>query len=737
MMYALRHRPLLPMLLLFGLMLLALLMMSDATQNSARFNELYFWLLIFSAGGLVVLTLLIGIGLYQLIQRYRQHEPGSRLSLRLMVLFVALALVPVGVVYHFSLQFLQRGIDSWFDVRIEQALDDALELSRSALDLRMRDALKQTQRMAEDLRQTRRTSGGVALQLAEMLDYTEASELTLFGQSGRIIATASIDPLRIVPHQPPDIVFLQVRQGHDYLSLDPIRDFGFHIRVMVPVPSLGSTDESRMLQTLFPVPSRLGELADSVQSAFDSYRELSFLRNPLKASFILTLSLVLLFGILAAFWAALYAAQRLVAPIRELAEGTRAVAAGDYDRQLPLTSNDELGFLVHSFNQMTRHLAHVRLAEQRSQKLLKRQRAYLQAVLARLSSGVLTFDHSGRLRTYNAAAEQILQISLSNMVGRTNDPQAPEYLQRLFESLLLWLQQPDDWRREIMLFAGTGRLVLMCQGSSLPDPDRPHAGHVVVFDDITALVQAQRDAAWAEVARRLAHEIKNPLTPIQLATERIRHKYLKTMEPEEARVLDRGTQTIIQQVHSMKEIVDDFNTYARPAQLNLTAIDINSFISELLYPYRSNRHGVSIVFEPDPAATTLVADASRLRQVLHNLIQNSLEAMSETGGCLAVRIQTCNGSRQRHLQLLISDDGPGFPDGRIGNMFEPYVTTKPKGTGLGLAIVRKIVEEHGGLIDLANSPTGGAQVTIRLPLNALPDGSQTMPPCSIDKEEKG
>ena len=732
-MYALRHRPLLPMLLLFGLMLLALLMMSDATQNSARFSELYFWLLVFSAGGLVLLTLLIGIGLYQLIQRYRQHEPGSRLSLRLMVLFVALALVPVGVVYHFSLQFLQRGIDSWFDVRIEQALDDALELSRSALDLRMRDALKQTQRMAEDLRQPSRT--GAALQLNEMLTYTEASELTLFGQNGRIIATASIDPLRIVPHQPSDIVFLQVRQGHDYLSLDPIQDFGFHIRVVVPVPSVGSTDESRMLQTLFPVPSRLGELADSVQSAFDSYRELSFLRNPLKASFILTLSLVLLFGVLAAFWAALYAAQRLVAPIRELAEGTRAVAAGDYDRQLPLTSNDELGFLVHSFNQMTRNLAHARLAEQRSQKLLKRQRAYLQAVLARLSSGVLTLDHSGRLRTYNAAAEHILQTSLRNMVGHTSDQKAPEHLQRFFESLLPWLQQTDDWRQEITLFAGTGRLVLMCRGSSLPDPDRPRDGHVIVFDDITALVQAQRDAAWAEVARRLAHEIKNPLTPIQLATERIRHKYLNTMEPEQARVLDRGTQTIIQQVYSMKEIVDDFNTYARPAQLNVTAIAINGFVSELLYPYRSNRHGIRIVFEPDPAETTLAADAGRLRQVLHNLIQNSLEAMSETGSSLAVRIQTCNGSRQRHLQVLIVDDGPGFPDGRIGNMFEPYVTTKPKGTGLGLAIVRKIVEEHGGVIDLANSPTGGAQVTIRLPLNTLPTHSQTTHP--IDKEETG
>ncbi len=728
---SLRHRPLLPMLLLFGLMLLALLMMSDATQHSERFNELYFWLLVFSAGGLVLLTVLIGVGLYQLMHRYRQHEPGSRLSLRLMVLFVALALVPVGVVYHFSLQFLQRGIDSWFDVRIEDALNDALELGRSALDLRMREALKQTQRIAEDLRQPNRT--GVAMQLDEMLTYTEATELTLFGQNGRIIATASLDPLRIVPHQPPDIVFLQVRQGHDYLSLDPIHNVGFHIRVMVPVPSVGSADETRMLQALFPVPSRLGELADSVQSAFDSYRELKFLRNPLKTSFILTLSLVLLFGVLAAFWAALYAAQRLVAPIRELAEGTRAVAAGDYDRQLPLTSNDELGFLVHSFNQMTRNLAHARLAEQRSQQLLKRQRTYLQAVLARLSSGVLTFDHSGCLRTYNIAAEQILHTRLGKRVGRSSDDHPPnhspsQHIQRFFEALKPWLQHPEDWRQEVTLFAGTGRLVLMCRGSSLPDPDRLRGGHVVVFDDITALVQAQRDAAWAEVARRLAHEIKNPLTPIQLATERIRHKYLKQMEPEQARVLDRGTQTIIQQVQSMKEIVNDFNNYARPTRLNMTPIAVNRFISELLYPYRSNRHGIRVVFAADTADPTLMADASRLRQLLHNLIQNSLEALSETGGQLTVCTRVCSDQGQEHLQVQICDDGPGFPDGRIGNMFEPYVTTKPKGTGLGLAIVRKIVDEHGGLIDLANPPEGGAQVTIRLPLNS--------PSCATTEENK-
>ncbi|MDX1605582.1 MAG: HAMP domain-containing protein, partial [Candidatus Competibacterales bacterium] len=365
-------RRLWPMLSLFVLLLAALVLMSHATQNASRFGELYTGLLLGSTLGLLLLSIMIGISVHRLVRRYRHREPGARLSLRLVVLFVSLALAPVGVVYYFSLQFLQRGIDTWFDVRVEQALSDALELSRSSLDLRMREVLRQTQRMGLTLTEGSRSSP--ALLLDEMLNRSEASELTLIGQNGRIIATAGLDPLRIVPNQPPEIVLMQVRQGHDYVSLDPIRDFGFHIRAVVPVPSGDPTGDAQILQALYPVPKRLSELADSVQSAFDNYRELVFLRGPLKASFILMLSLVLLFGVLAAVWAALYSARRLVAPIRDLAEGTRSVAAGDYDKQLPLTRNDELGFLVHSFNQMMRNLAEAQAAERRSQQLLERQR---------------------------------------------------------------------------------------------------------------------------------------------------------------------------------------------------------------------------------------------------------------------------------------------------------------------------------------------------------------------------
>ena len=709
-----RHRLLL-MLLLLALLLAGLFLMSKASQNSARFSEFYSWLLLFSGGGLLLLLALISASLYRLLQRYRRREPGSRLSLRLVVLFVALATAPVAVVYVFSIQFLQRGIDSWFNFRVEQALGDALDLSRSSLDLRMRDVLRQSKRMAVRLRNSDRADA--AVQLEQMLNNSEASELTLFAPNGRIIATASVDPLSIVPNQLPEIVLLQVRRGHNYVSLDPIRDVGFHIRAVVLVPGLGAAGDNRILQALYPVPERLGKLADSVQSAFDGYRELAFLRRPLKASFILILSLVLLFGVLAAVWAALYAARRLVAPIRELAEGTRAVAAGEYGKQLPLTRNDELGFLVHSFNQMTRNLTQARAAEHHSQQLVEQQRAYLQAVLARLSSGVLTLDQDGCVHTYNAAAEHILHADLGLLAGSTGSVSDKPHVQQFFALLQEHLGAAGDWRQEITLFAGTGRQVLMCRGSSLATTVGLSGGHVVVFDDITTLVQAQRDAAWAEVARRLAHEIKNPLTPIQLATERIRHKCLRQLPPEQARVLDRGTHTIMQQVTAMKEMVDTFNEYARPPRLKLTALSINRLVNEVMYLYRGHPTGIDIQLKLDPSDPVVQADEGRMRQLVHNLVKNSLEAMAENhGSAMVVSTRRLQHASAEYVELMVGDNGPGFPDGSIGNFFEPYVSTKPKGTGLGLAIVKKIVEEHNGLIELESPAEGGARVVIQLPL---------------------
>lgn len=702
-------------LALFLMLLASLVVMSDATEDSALFGRLYSWLLLFNAIGLLLLAALIGHQVYRLFTQYRARVAGARLTVKLVAMFVLLAVAPVSVVYYFSLQFLQRGIDSWFDVRVEDALRDALDLSRASLDLRMREALRQTENMAEQL--TVNSPGLEALALSELRSAADADELTLLQSTGRVIASARVDA-GIVPDRPDETVMRQVRQGNSFIGMSPGSQAGLQIRAAVMIPGSGAAlADDRILQALFPVADRFSDLADNVQNAFDSYRQLAYLRGPLKISFILTLSMVLAVSLLTSVWAAMHSARRLVAPVRDLAEGTLAVSKGRYDQRLPVPGNDELGFLVMSFNQMTGHLAYARDQATRSQRLVERQRAYLETVLSGISSGVLTLRHDGRLRTANGAAGVILGFVPDEILDRKAADVAATrpYLAPFFDVVVGHIDAgEDEWANEVALFGSGGRQVLMCRGSVVTD-DRGQRGHVVVFDDITALVRAQRDAAWAEVARRLAHEIKNPLTPIQLAAERIRHKYLRGMDDEEGKVLDRATHTIVQQVEALKELVNAFNEYARPPRLRVGSLELNALLSEVLDLYRHNRSRITVHTELDAKGPVIEGDAGRIRQLLHNLFKNAFEAMEASGGNLRVSTRQGRYEGSRCVELIVEDDGPGFPSDAGVDIFEPYVTTKVKGTGLGLAIVQKIVEEHGGLVQAEAPPTGGARVIVRFP----------------------
>ena len=691
---------------LLAVLLVALALMGEATGNSARFGELYSWLLVGSALGFVLLAFLIGRNLWDLYRQVRNDEPGSRLTLRLFVLFSLISVAPVSVVYYFSVQFIARSIDSWFDVRVEKALEDALELSRTALDLRMREVLKQTVRLAGQLGET--PGPPSTLLLAELREESDAQELAVLKADGTPLVVAASEAASLVPERPPDVVLAQLRQGGNYVALDPTAELGFQLRAVVPVPAHATIGDDLLLQALYPVTDRFNSLGHSVQAAFDAYRELVFLREPLRTTFIMTLSLVLLFGVLSALSAAVFFARKFVQPVRDLADGTRAVAAGQYDKQLAPAANDELGFLVQSFNEMTRNLASARDSALQSRHMLEGQRAYLETVLARLSSGVLTLDHDGHPRTFNAATLHILGLDAGHPLSAEGESPLAHLLGAVAGHLA---GESAEWRQEVTLFAPGGRRVLMCRGSRLPDAVGLKGGHVLVFDDITTLVQAERDAAWTEVARRLAHEIKNPLTPIQLAAERIRHKYLGKLGEEEGRVLDRGTHTIVQQVAAMKEMVDAFNDYARAPQLRIVPVPLNEFVTDVLYLYRDYPAGVEIQLCTDPAHPVIEADKNRLRQLLHNVVKNAIEAIRDGHGSkLMISTRVHDG-----VELVFQDDGPGFPEGSLGNVFEPYVTTKPKGTGLGLAIVKKIVEEHGGLIRAENAQQGGARITIRFP----------------------
>ncbi len=697
-----------PILGLGTLLLVSLTLMGEATQDSARFSELYLWLLLANAGGLLLLCALIFWNLVRLVQQVRAGRAGARLTARLVVVFAILAVTPVVVVYYFSVKFLHEGIDSWFDVRIEQSLEDAIELGRTALGIRMREHLKQTQILASEVGDLSGTTAARALDDARRL--SGATEMTLIGASGKILASSSEEPTSVVPNRPGEATLLQVKQSRSYIGLDPIGDEGLHIRVVVALPSVVGEAELRVLQALFPVPEKMNTLAESVEKAYANYRELAYLRTPLKASFTLILSMVLLLTLLTALWAAFYSARRMVAPLRGLAEGTRAVAEGDLEIQVPPTGKDEIGFLLQSFNDMTRRLKRARDETRASQREVEAQRAYLEAVLARLSTGVITLDPDGRVFTCNTAGEVILELPRQALAGESLErlQQAAPALEPFVRAAREVIESGEE-RREVAVERARGIRILTLGGTALPAA----AGHVLVFDDITALVQAQREAAWSEVARRLAHEIKNPLTPIQLSAERVRHKFLERMAGTERESLDRLTRTIVQQVEAMKTMVNAFSEYARTPAMQPRRLSINELVSDVCELYRAGPGGRRVETALSPAVQRVEADPDRLRQILHNLIKNALEAAPDT----RVTVSTRDAAGDT-VELEVSDDGPGFPPDMVTRVFEPYVTSKAKGSGLGLAIVKKIAEEHGGGVSAGNRDEGGARVVVTLPAAA-------------------
>ena len=726
-----------PIAILLIALFVALVLMRDAVENSEALSRAFLPLLSLVLTGLLAMAVLVAVNVVKLVRRYRSQAAGSRLTLRIVVLFVLISLLPVGVVYYFSLGFLLRGIDSWFDVEIDRAMQDALALNQASLDLNQRVLAKYTEQILAGIQD--RSSTAIALTLNSLRRHAGADELTVYGPGGQVLGTANQDPTQLVPSQAQPEIQQGVRAGNNYVGMESTQGGELVIRALVQDPN----GRPMQMQAIFPTSTRISELSGRLEAAYNRYTELAYLRQSLKLSFSLTLSLVLLFGLMAALIAAFHTARRLVAPVADIARGTRAIAAGDYEQQLPLPKHDdELAFLVASFNTMTRRIAQARDAATRSQQAVETQRNYLETVLGRLSSGVVAFDGEQRLRTANPAARQILnlpaEVGDGDELDLTRIEQERPWLAPWTESVRRHLEAEQDWRAEITLNRAEGRQTLMCRGSTLPLPGMEERGHVVVFDDITTLLAAQRNAAWGEVARRLAHEIKNPLTPIQLSAERLRHKLLAKSAEEDARIVDRATRTIIQQVEAMKAMVNDFSDYARSPQIKTEPIVLDRLAHEVLELYRSAGASAIEVQLGAPAAQVR-GDPLRLRQVLHNLIKNAQEALEGRPDPL-IQVSTAlsavsNGSDSAPsgmVELRVADNGPGFDGELRDRIFEPYVTTKPKGTGLGLAIVKKIIEEHGGIIVAENTGVG-ASIRIRLPVlqpvpatperNAAHDGS--------------
>jgi len=702
-----------------GLTFIALIMLSQAAQNSENFDQLANSILWVNILCLFVLMVLLVGNLFRLFRDYQQNIPGSRLKAKMVGMFVGLAIIPLLIVFYFSMQFINRGIDTWFNVEVETGLDDALTLSRNALAMQMRDHLSATEQIAQRLRET--NSSQFIYEIGQLREEIGASEITLFGRNSRILATNSDLSVNNVPSRVSNEVMMQIRQNRPYVSLDPLSNDAYEIRTAVPLVAENMPDIIGIIRARFPVSQRIGRMVNSIDSSYTDYKRIVYLREPLKRTFSLTLTAVLMISLLASIFGAFVLSRRLVSPIQNLVEGTKAVAKGDFDMRLPVPGKDEIGFLINSFNEMTKGLSIARKQASLSQNLVEAERANLEIILASLSTGVISLESDLKIRTANKAAGSILNVDFSESRGELLSNLAKEHnvLNELFVVIKKYLDEGNMvWHEQIIVHSDTGRRILTCACSDLSNDTMENEGLVVVFDDITIQIQSQRDAAWGEVARRLAHEIKNPLTPIQLSAERVRRKYLNTMPKEDAEILDRSTHIIVEQVAALKEMVNAFSDYARSPDMEIVTINIAILLREIIDLYQEQESKINITFDIDSDDLKFDADPGRIRQIIHNLVRNSIEAIPEDiAGTISVNVKQCDINNIKMIEICIEDNGSGFDKNSLGQIFDPYVTSKSKGTGLGLAIVKKLVEEHMGFIEAENAKKQGAVIKIFMPEN--------------------
>jgi nitrogen fixation/metabolism regulation signal transduction histidine kinase len=691
---------------------ITLFLLASATSNTEFFAGGYDKLVVVTAVLAVLLMVIVGGQLFMLRRNFRAGVFGSRLAVRLVLLFSLVALLPGALLYAVSVQFVGRSIESWFDVRVDRALDSGLNLGRSALDFVLRDATNKAGQLAISLADA--NSSNFAQVLNRAAEQIGVHEAVLYTPTGNVLAVAGISSSTATPDPPPAEALRRARLQQTFGAIDQLPQRGLVARVVVPVNSGDRLEPLKLLQVIEPVPSGLAQEADRAEAGYRDYQEISYSRNALKRLYEWTLTLTLLLALTSALGLAVVLAERFAEPLGLLAEGTRAVTQGDFTRRQPVTSGDELGILTESFNTMTAQLADAHTRNEESRRAIETTRAYLESVLGNLSAGVLAFDDRYRLRTANPSAALILQQPLADLTGMPladwgkRLPALAPFAELVGEGFRG--SRDGKWQKEAELAVANMTRTLLMRGTRLANA--ANAGYVVVFDDVSELVVAQRDAAWAEVARRLAHEIKNPLTPIQLSAERLAVKLEGKLDGADQDTLRRGTQTIVTQVAAMKSMVDDFAIYARsprPGQAQL--VDVKSLLQDVLELYENLRPQISLSL-PD-APVVIQGEPTRLRQVLHNLLQNAIDAQADVADpAYGIALDAHNGE----AALAFTDHGPGFAETVLKHSFEPYVTTKTKGTGLGLAIVKKIVEEHGGRASLENVAPRGARVTLVFPL---------------------
>lgn len=695
---------------------LGFLLSVGTTSERGFFERHYHWLFWVNVGVAAVLTLVILTAAVRLVVRVRQGRFGSRLLFKLASIFALVGVVPGLLIYAVSYQFVNRSIETWFDVKLASALEAGLNLGRGTLDAMVSDLALKTRDAADQLAEN---STPQLLALERVRDKLGARTVALVGGNGQILMESGGDTRQLTPDRPSGSMLTRARGGITASQLEGLEDEaaalqgGAQIRTLALLPNtelrLGLGE--RYLMVIQRIPPTMLSNALAVQAANNEYQQRSLERVGLRRMYLGTLTLVLILATFAALLLAVTLGNQLARPLLMLADGVRQVAQGDLSVRPALATRDELGGLTRSFADMTGQLADARAQVSRTVAELDAARTHLQTILDNLTAGVLVFDADGALETVNPGATRILRLPLSAYVGRTlaEVPGLAEFaasLEQRFEQSGSNDGERDIdrelWQEsfELQLDPKQNPLTLLVRGAPLPQGAR-----LVVFDDISEVVSAQRSAAWSEVARRLAHEIKNPLTPIQLSAERLQHKLEAKLEGTDQAMLVRSVATIVNQVQAMKQLVNEFRDYARLPSAQLKPLDLNALIHEVLSLYAEPQDKGRLAADLAPSLPHIKGDASQLRQVIHNLVQNALDAVHDRpDGRVTVRSQLTltEAGAPRSVRLLIKDNGPGFAEKVLKRAFEPYVTTKAKGTGLGLAVVKKIADEHGARIALRN-----------------------------------
>ena len=720
--------------LALGLVLLFLL--TQATDNRELYERNYRQLF---GLNVVVASLLMGIIAWlsvRLLLRLRQGRFGSRLLLKIAATFALVGFLPGLLIYSVSYQFVSRSIESWFDVKVEGALDAGLSLGRTTLDTLANDLGQKTRAASAQINDLPDASVGIALE--RIKDQVGADDVILWSTTGQAISSAGESRYKINPDRPTPLQLRLVKTQSVVTSIDGLDEAEqqgtakARIRALVLVaPSgLGLLIEPRVLQITKALPPTLVSNALAVEVAYREYQERALGRDGLRSMYIGTLTLSLFLAVFGAVLLAVLLGNQLARPLLMLAEGVRDVAAGDLSPKPALQGRDELGGLTRSFALMTQQLADARSAVDRSMLQVHTSRANLQTILDNLTAGVIVLTEDGRIKSSNPGATRILRVPLAAWEGRTLSDieglvEFAEHVRREFDGFLGERSQHglDHWQQSFELHATAispavqlsddkqQHITLLARGAVLPNN-----GRLLVFDDISEIVSAQRAQAWGEVARRLAHEIKNPLTPIQLSAERLEMKLTGKLQEPEQLILNKSVKTIVDQVDAMKRLVNEFRDYARLPVAELKPLDLNALVQDVMQLYGAENAAVPVYAQLDPACPIIFGDAQQLRQVVHNLLQNAQDA-TEGRAHPTVSIATQWVATSGRVRLVVRDNGPGFPPKILNRAFEPYVTTKTRGTGLGLAVVKKIADEHSARIDLKNRGLEGRVIGAQVSLS--------------------